>query len=890
MGLEVGARLGHYDVTALIGEGGMGQVYQARDTKLDRDVALKVLPQAFTEDPDRLARFEREARVLASLNHPNIAAIHGVEESDGIRALVLELVEGPTLEDRIKQGPIPLDEALPIAKQIAEALEAAHEAGVIHRDLKPANIKVKEDGTVKVLDFGLAKALDPLPEGDASQSPTLTAAATQMGVIMGTAAYMSPEQARGSTVDSRADIWSFGVVLFEMLTGKQLFTGATISDTLAAVLKTDPDWNTLPGDTPSALRRVLHRCLERDRKERLPHVGEARFLIREAQTTPAPETAAAETVTAQPTGWQRVTPWVAGVVLGGVVVGLTVWNLSGSGPPAVPPTQRFSITPPASAPLSGREAVGRILSLSPDGRTLVYRGPGRRGRLHRRFMNEFDAVPVRDTESAIGPTFSPDGQWVAFYDDVNGPLKRVSLAGGSALTIIEKPHTRDAGTFATAWGADDTIVFADGGLSRVSANGGAREPLTMPESEGETHGAPHFLPGGSALLFDIRAGSATRIAAYSFDTEEWRVLVEEGGFPHYSLGHIVFSRSDSVWAVPFDAERLETRGDPFLVLESVEVLGGGQFPQFDVAHDGTIVYVSRGSLAVAQQTVDWVDRQGIATPLLEEPRGYAQPRFSPDGRRMLLAISDDRSHVWMLDVERGNLRPLTFGALWNGQPIWAPGGEHVTFSSAGRDEIQSLYQRPADGSGEVERLLDHPQRQGLGSWSRDGVLAFTEISPNTQEQDIWVLEDGAPRAFIATDAYELAPRFSPDGQWIAYESDESGQPEVYVAPYPGPGGAEAVSQNGGMCPVWSPDGRELFYANNRGQVLSVSVQFTPSLELGAPTLLFEIPNMLPTRLFDVHPDGERFVVVRSVDSKSSTSQINVVLNWTEELTDRVPVD
>ena len=410
MALNVGSRLGHYNVTALIGEGGMGQVYQATDTQLGREVALKILPDAFATDPDRLARFQREAQVLASLNHPNIAAIHGIEQSGDTRALVLELVEGPTLADRIAQGPVPLDEALPIAKQIAEALEAAHEAGVIHRDLKPANIKVKEDGTVKVLDFGLAKALDTTPEGDASQSPTLTAAATQMGVIMGTAAYMSPEQARGSTVDSRADIWSFGVVLFEMLTGKQLFTGATISDTLAAVLRAEPDWNTLPDDTPSALHRVLRRCLERDRKERLPHVGEARFLIREAQTTPSPEAAAAEALTAQPAGWQRVTPWSVGAfVLGGVVVGTAVWNLSGPGKPSVELTRRFVIAQSSSDVITA-DAPGNLFAISPDGRTLVYLGANEGGtQLYRRSLDEFDAVPLPDTEGAVTPFFSPNG-------------------------------------------------------------------------------------------------------------------------------------------------------------------------------------------------------------------------------------------------------------------------------------------------------------------------------------------------------------------------------------------------------------------------------------------------------------------------------------------------
>ena len=433
MPLSAGTRLGHYDVTALLGEGGMGQVWQATDTQLGRQVALKILPDAFAADPDRLARFTREAQILASLNHPNIAQIHGIEEAEGTRALVLELVEGPTLADRIAQGAIPIEDALPIAKQIAEALEAAHEAGVIHRDLKPANIKVREDGIVKVLDFGLAKALNPNPEGDPSQSPTLTAA-TQMGVIMGTAAYMSPEQARGKPVDRRTDIWAFGCVLYEMLTRKRAFGGEDVSLTLSAVLQREPEWDALPTSTSGPLRRLLHRCLDKDARERLRDIGEARIGMREVSATPLTTPGIAEPVRPHP-AWGQMTPWIAGVTLGGVIVGLAGWNLGSPGPP-VAPTKRFSITLPMSAPMGRFGTPGGFLALSPDGSVLVYRGPDQ---LYRRDMNQLSVTPIRDTEGAIGPTFSPDGRWLAFYAGIGGPLKRVSLAGGSALTIVEDP-------------------------------------------------------------------------------------------------------------------------------------------------------------------------------------------------------------------------------------------------------------------------------------------------------------------------------------------------------------------------------------------------------------------------------------------------------------------
>ena len=484
MPLEPGTALGPYAVTAKIGEGGMGEVYRARDTKLDRDVALKVLPEAFTQDPDRLARFEREAKVLASLNHPNIAAIYGLEEAEGTRALVLELVEGTTLADRIKRGPIPLDEALPIAKQIAEALEAAHEAGVIHRDLKPANIKVREDGTVKVLDFGLAKAFDPSPVGDPSQSPTLTAAATQMGVIMGTAAYMSPEQAAGKQVDKRGDIWSFGVVLFEMLTGRRLFTGETVSHVLGGVLRIEPDWNTLPDATPQAVRRLLRRCLQKERKQRLHDVADVRLDLEEGTTSqPTDETAPNALPEAV---WRQALPWVTGLILA-AVTGVAVWALTGA--PSVPPPRvtRSHIMLPSGAATMGT-SVHNLIALSPDGTNLAYAGSDQ---LYLRAMDQLDAAPIRGTEGATEPFFSPDGQWIGFWAD--GRLQKVSAAGGLPVTLCET-----AEPYGASWSSDDTIFFTTlgVGISQLPGVGGTPE-IVIPEEDDIALLRPQALPGGN---------------------------------------------------------------------------------------------------------------------------------------------------------------------------------------------------------------------------------------------------------------------------------------------------------------------------------------------------------------------------------------------------------
>ena len=652
MPLQPGTTLGAYSVTAKIGEGGMGEVWQARDTTLDRDVALKVLPEAFTADPDRLARFEREAKVLASLNHPNIGSIYGLEEQDGIRALVLELVEGPTLADRIKQGPIPIDEALPIAKQIAEALEAAHEQGVIHRDLKPANIKVKTDGTVKVLDFGLAKAFQPdASDPNLSVSPTIsmTAAATQMGMVIGTAAYMAPEQAKGLTVAKRADIWAYGAVLFEMLTSKKLFDAGDVSEMLASVLVRDPDISSIGNHVPAHIRAVVRQCLVKDPKERLRDIGDVRLAMKGVFETTARAPQAPDNGRVVQSGWRQAVPFAAGtLVVGALLSGLGVWSVTRSPAPRL---ERYSISPPApeEVGVSGRR---RDVAISPDGARVVYSATGGAPfQLVVRALDSLIATPLTGLNVGVfGPFVSPDSAWLGFYDNEDLALKKVSILGAS-------------------WGEDDTIVFgtdAPGGLWRVSASGGEPEEFTAPDREqGQTnHAWPHVLPGGRAVLFTILTDVAenAQIAVLNLDTGEQRVLLSGGSAPQYSAtGHIVYGVGGTLRAVRFDLDRLEvTEPNPVPVLDGVVTKGSGA-ANFALARDGSLAYVSGQSTdsGVDRQLV-WVDRAGNEEPLDLPTRPYLWPRLSPDGARVLVSVEDSENpDIWIGDVTRGTLAKLT---------------------------------------------------------------------------------------------------------------------------------------------------------------------------------------------------------------------------------------
>ena len=883
MTLAVGTALGPYRVTAKIGEGGMGEVYRARDTNLDRDVAIKVLPEAFTSDPDRLARFEREAKVLASLNHPNIGAIYGLEKSGDTRALVLELIEGPTLAERIKQGPIPVDEALPIAKQIADALEAAHEQGVIHRDLKPANVKVKDDGTVKVLDFGLAKAFQPdANDQGLSQSPTisLTAAATQMGMVMGTAAYMSPEQASGSPVDKRADIWAFGVVLYEMLTGARPFAGGNVSETLARVIDREPDWAVLPDDLPLGLSNFLRHCLQKNPKKRVRDIGDVRLAMEGAFETTAQHGVAE----AQTPGRLQGLPLAVGLLVAGAIIsGVAVWTLTG---PLAAPVTRFVVNLPTSPSLQNGPM---LVAISPDGRTLVYSGADQ---LYRRDMAQLDWQPIPATENAVDPLFSPDGQWLAFEDDDG--LKRVSVNGGPAATIVQ-------GTVRGAtWAPDDTIVFGQPatGLFRVSAAGGVPEPLTTLEEGEGLHQPSDTLPTGEAVLFTNRLATDQVAVVSLVSGDRWNLLA--GSNPRYvATGHIVFVRDDALWAVPFDMNALEVTGRAVPVLEGVRIERNSRYAQFGVTNDGSLFYLPDEVGSGQGVLLVWLDRNGQRERTGLPIDNYNRARLSPDGTQVSLNI-DGRANrdVWVSDVERNTFSRLTTNPAQDQMGAWTSDGERIVFSSY-RGGRTGLFSRAADGTGEVQHLVTIENSRDLMLWGRpidSGRLVFSYGTFSSADVALLSFE-GEPslQPVLDSEANEGFATVSPDGRWIAYASDETGDYEVYVQRFPDGGERQRVSAAGGMKPLWSPDGDTLFYVT-RNMMMTVSVTMDPIFTAETPTLLFEADGSLEITnrgLQDISPDGQRFLALMNPSSAGEDvrplPQMHVVQNWFEELTERVPI-
>ena len=921
--LSAGTRLGPYEIVSALGAGGMGEVYRATDTRLKRQVAIKVLPAAVTADPDRLARFQREAEVLASLNHPNIAQIHGLEDADGVRALVMELVEGPTLADRLANGAIPIDEALPIAKQIAEALDAAHEQGIIHRDLKPANIKVREDGTVKVLDFGLAKAMEPARASSASaiNSPTISMHATQAGIILGTAAYMSPEQARGGAVDKRADLWAFGVVLYEMLTGTRPFEGATISDTLAAVLKTEPQWAALPANTPAPIRRLLRRCLEKDRKQRLPDAADIRLEIADALTAPAAD---ASPVTAP----RRLAalPIASALAGGALVTALVMWVVMRPAPASPPQTIRFTIVPPPAQALA-INGYDRDFALSPDGTHLVYVSRSAGGtQLMVRAFDQLDAVPLATINGIRSPFISPDGRWVGFFvGDVSGELKKVSIAGGASITLCKLQGPSRGGS----WGPNGTIVFAvsalNANLLSVSEAGGEPKVLTKPDPAHpqEFRVSPSVLPGGRAVLFTITTlGSVAnpQVAVLDLKTGRRKTLVRGGGYAEYvdssttstssgqaspgPGGHLVYAVAGTLHAVRFDPVKLEVLSDPVPVVEHVMTMANGA-AEFSLSRQGALVYVPGGMSGVARSMV-WVDRRGQEERIQAPSHRYTLPRLSPDGTQVALDIRDQDNDIWIWDLSRQTLRQLTFGPVPDWFPVWTPDGRHIIFAS-GRAGVGGLFWHAADNTGTVERLTASPNPQFPTSISPDGTrLIFWENMPNTGP-DLKVLRMEIPaissgggvgsrqsEPLLQTTNMEHNGELSPDGRWLAYESNEPGQFQIYVRPFPNvDGGRWMISPSGGTKPMWARSGRELFHLDGTNAMTTVPVQTAPNFSYGNPTKLFDgrYYAAVPGRTYDVSPDGKRFLMIKEGAGGSDTSPAPafiVVQNWTEELKRLVP--
>ena len=851
----------------------MGEVYRARDTKLDRAVAIKILPDAFAADPDRLARFRREAKTLASLNHPNIGGIHGLEEAQDVTAIVMELVEGEDLAQRIARGAIPLDEALPIARQIAEALEAAHEQGIVHRDLKPANIKVRPDGAVKVLDFGLAKAMETTPGSSpsASMSPTITTPAmTQAGMILGTAAYMSPEQAKGRPADTRSDVWALGCVLYEMFTGRRAFPGDDVAEVLASVIKSDPDWNALPSNLSPGLRVCLRRSLDKIPKNRLHAVADLRLAM-EGAFDVSVGTAVGAGVTAPPgRAWRRSLPWMlAGFVVGGSLAAAIVWGLTRPEPPRV---TRLAVTASASQPLAVANS-STDLVISPDGANIVYwTGSAGAGALTVRPLNQLSRV-VLPTRNAFGPFVSPDSAWVGFFEASDRTLKKVAIQGGSPVTICSLPASNIRGA---SWGSDGTIVFGGplGSLWRVAGSGGEPAQITKADAPpgGQTHSWPVFLPGARAVLFTIvpaangsESGETPQIVLLKLDTGEQRMLIPHGSYPRYvPTGHLVYAVGGALRGAGFDLERLEVTTSPVPLLEGVITKDSGA-ADFSVADMGTLVYLP-GRPLDSQRTIVWVDRGGREELLPGLPAGNHQSvRLSPDGTRLAIDPGQPRD-IWTYDIARATTTKITTDAADDQYPIWTPDGQRIVFSS-NRSGRQELYLQRSDGSGTAERLLPTPEgvnRIVADSWTPDGTTLVVS-APGLSA--VAIVDERKFERLSRIQFVEGAAGLSPDGRWVAYMSAMSGQFEIYVERFPQLGDRQKISTNGGVKPRWSRDGRTLYYISADGlRFFSVPVSTQTQLTAGVPQLLFEgtfIRDSVGTRPFDVTPDGQRFVMIKS---------------------------
>jgi serine/threonine-protein kinase len=915
-------RIAHYRITAKLGEGGMGAVYRAIDTKLNREVAIKILPDALANDPDYLARFTREAQVLASLNHPNIAVIYGVEE----KALVMELVPGQTLEERLAAGPIPLGEALDIARQIAEALEAAHEKGVVHRDLKPANVKVTPEGVAKVLDFGLAKSTESTGvAASGADSPTLTIRATQAGIIMGTAAYMAPEQAAGKPVDKRADIWSFGVVLYEMLSGQRLFEGETIAHTLADVLRADIDLGKLPASAPALVRSLVGRCLDRNIKTRLRDIGEARIALGKALTEPAAEAASA---TAAAPRHRALAYWLAGAcALIAVAAAAIAWR---AGPPGtLHPLVQVSVEMSAD----GRLAIGNLatgdsaglMALSPDGTRIVavLRGSDGTARLYTRLLSERQLVPIAGTENGDAPFFSPDGRWIGFREDTK--VKKLPVEGGVALPICDAPILRGA-----SWGDDGSIVLAltaTSPLSRVSSSGGVPQPVTQLKTGERTHRWPQVLPGSRTILFTANTQNSdydnANIEAVSTATGERKMLVRGGHSGRYlatadGRGWLIYLHSAVLYGVPFDLKRLAVTGPAIpMVYEVSSNPAAGAVLTF--SRDGTLAYL----LGKAQQgywNIILVDPSGETRTVDATPGVYLTPRFSPDGKRLAYAmVRGTSSDIWVRDLDRDTASRLTFLQGANGWPAWTPDGRYIIFHLQ-NPGMSGLYWIRADGAGEAQRLTDGKVYEHPYAISPDGKRLVLGVDTKDSNEDLFAAAiEGDPthpklgkmELLVGTSAVEAYARLSPDGRWLAYASNQTGDFEVYVQPFPGPGGRWQISTEGGLFPAWSRAGRELLYESRDHRVMAVSyttqgnsfafgkphawsdarvanlgTTYTPRIKLVESHWDARVANLGTTyTTWDVAPDGKHlaaFLADTAEESKAPT-HLTFLFHFGDEL-------
>ena len=902
MALTTGSRLGVYEVIAPIGAGGMGQVFRARDTRLRRDVALKVLPDSVASDPDRLARFTREAQILASLNHPNIAHIHGLEESGVVRALVMELVEGDDLSQRIAKGVIPIDDALPIAKQIADALEAAHEQGIIHRDLKPANIKVRSDGTVKVLDFGLAKALDPTPSSamaDVTAAPTITSPAmTHEGMILGTAAYMSPEQARGKTVDKRADIWAFGAVLYEMLTGRRAFADEDVSLTLSKVLQREPDFDAIPSSVPARVIQAIRVCLRKDPKQRAGDIRDVRLALEGAFETAAPQTAALPAVAAPRSVVARALPAVAALLV--VALGIALWAPWRSEKPVDRPLVRLDVDLGADAAFPTFNN-GTSLAISPDGMRLVFISGGR---LFTRRLDQPTATELAGTEGANQPFFSPDGQWVGF--GARGKVYKISVEGGPVVPVGDVGGIR----VGASWAEDGSIFVGDGGggkglLQLPDAGGTAK--ILAPADGAELQVEPQVLPGGKALVF-ASGNASSGVDSYNIEVltladGRRKVVIRGGQSPRYlassdGTGYLVYVNKATLSAIPFDLATLETRGTAVRMLDDVAYGAQMNAGLFAVSRAGTLIY-RRARSAAAAMTMQWISASDGVTskkePLQATPGAYKMPRLSPDGQRIAYVISEGANEdIWVFDLQRDAPRKLTFGGV-NQSPVWSPDGQYIVFEKVG----QGLFQARADDASQPQALMLRSIPQLPSSFSPNGKqLAYFEGS------QIWTvaLEDqggqlkaGTPEQIIKSTFGDQWPAISPDGRWLAYQSNRSGKNDVYVRSFPpsatSSGGEWPVSNNGGSFPHWSRTGQLVYHSADQLMTVSYSVNGT--------TFIPDKPRVWIASLsgasgygWDLAPDGKRVVALipeGTGQAPPPEHEIVMLQNFADELRRRVPL-
>ena len=913
MSLAPGTRLGPYEISSLIGAGGMGEVYRATDTNLKRAVAIKVLPEAFVADHERLARFQREAEVLASLNHPHIAQIHGLEKTAERIGLVMELVEGPTLADRIAHGAMPFDEALPIAKQITAALEAAHAQGIIHRDLKPANVKVRDDGTVKVLDFGLAKVADPAvaTSSTLSLSPTITTPAmTQVGLILGTAAYMSPEQAKGRAADKRSDVWAFGCVLYEMLTGRRAFDGEDMSDTLASVLKTDPDWTALPAEVPPAIRALIQRCLAKDRRQRIADMSVAGYVLTESAglgSTPASQAS----VPASGVSWRTLAgPVAAAVIATAVLVGVGAWMLAPSTPERR--VAKFLLTLPEGQRFPANSRM--IVAISPDGEQLAYIAGQT---MYVKGLREFDAhvVSGADTEGVLNPVFSPDGRSLAFFSQTDSAMKRIAITGGAPVTIcpgIINP-------FGMRWD-ENGLVFGQGplGVVRCAANGGKPERLISVAKE-ELAQSPQILPGGEWVLFTLAQDSSSsdrwdtaRIVAHSLRSGERRTLIENASDARFvSTGHLVYMIGGRLYSVAFDAAQASIRGEPALVVDGIRrsIGGGAGNAQFSISESGDVLYIPGPARASQDFALALTDRSGTLTPVKVSVERFVRVRASRDGKRLAVDTDDDReANVYTYELGgTGGLNRLTFGGR-NLFPVWAPDGQRIAFQSD-RGGTAAIYVQRIDGAG-IQQLTK-PEKDEVHipeSWSPDGKYLWYALLKNGWHT-LWTLSlpDGKSERFGDVESGEpIGSVFAPDGRWIAYHSLPRGASPlttssgVFVEPFPRTGsGYQAPKIQRDFQPVWSADGNELFYVGSTatGQLDAAPVTTKDGFVFGTPT---RFPFALlagrlsgQTRAFDALPGG-RFVGLVANDARDGAgigdSEMRIILNWLEELKRIVPVN